>query len=279
MARLRGDGAGGAPLLLLSHTDVVPAARRRLDARPLGGDLADGYVWGRGAIDMKGMVAMEVAVMRLLAAQARAAGRDPATDPFPDLTRDVLFASTADEEAGGVQGAGWLVDNHPAPLAAAGAPTSAAASPSPSPAPALPDPGRRARLRDLRPLDPRTLVPRLHARRRCHWSPAPSTPASSPPALLRSGEIARRLAVPGPALPDRHAGVPFLRRRLSAPGREAPAWISHLADEDPPAEAALAALCTEPYRRAPAPPAPRLPSPRTSSRSGPATTGSRERPP
>jgi acetylornithine deacetylase/succinyl-diaminopimelate desuccinylase-like protein len=62
---------------------------------------------------MKNLVAMELGVMRLLAGEARAAGRDPATDPIPGLRRDILFASTADEEAGGRNGAGWVVDNHP----------------------------------------------------------------------------------------------------------------------------------------------------------------------
>ena len=88
---------------------------------PFGGDVADGYVWGRGAVDMKGMVALELSVIRMLAAEARAAGRDPASDPIPGLTRDVLFASTADEEAGGVQGAGWVAANRPEWLRAAGA--------------------------------------------------------------------------------------------------------------------------------------------------------------
>ena len=69
---------------------------------------------------MKAMVAMELAVMRLLADQARAAGRDPATDPIPGLTRDVLFASTAGEEAGGVEGAGWIAEHRPELLRAAG---------------------------------------------------------------------------------------------------------------------------------------------------------------
>jgi acetylornithine deacetylase/succinyl-diaminopimelate desuccinylase-like protein len=120
-ARLRGDGTGGDPLLLLSHLDVVPADPAPWTHDPFGGDLEDGYVWGRGAVDMKGMVAMEVAVMRLLARRARAAGRDPARDPVPGLRRDVLFACTADEEAGGWHGAGWLVANRPETLRAAGA--------------------------------------------------------------------------------------------------------------------------------------------------------------
>lgn len=120
-ARLRGDGTGGPPLLLLSHLDVVPAPAETWTHDPFGADLEDGHVWGRGAVDMKGMVAMEIAVIRRLADEARAAGRDPATDPIPGLTRDVLFAATADEEAGGLLGAGWIVDHRPEWLQAAGA--------------------------------------------------------------------------------------------------------------------------------------------------------------
>ena len=120
-ARLRGDGSGGEPLLLMSHLDVVPAAPDGWARDPFGADVADGYVWGRGAVDMKGTIAMDLAVIRLLAAEARAAGRDPRSDPVPGLTRDVLFAATADEEAGGHQGMGWLVDHHPERLRAAGA--------------------------------------------------------------------------------------------------------------------------------------------------------------
>jgi acetylornithine deacetylase/succinyl-diaminopimelate desuccinylase-like protein len=120
-ARLRGDGTGGEPLLLLSHLDVVPAPGDGWTHDPFGGDVAEGYVWGRGAVDMKSTIAMQLAVIRLLAAEARAAGRDPGADPVPGLTRDVLFASTADEEAGGHQGIGWVVDNRPDWLRAAGA--------------------------------------------------------------------------------------------------------------------------------------------------------------
>ena len=120
-ARLRGDGTGGEPLLLLSHLDVVPAADDQWTHGPFDGDVADGYVWGRGAVDMKNLLAMELTVIRMLAAEARAAGRDPATDPIPGLTRDVLFASTADEEAGGLNGIGWIVAERPELLRAAAA--------------------------------------------------------------------------------------------------------------------------------------------------------------
>lgn len=120
-ARLRGDGTGGAPLLLLSHLDVVPAPADEWTHDPFAGEVADGYLYGRGAVDMKDLVAMELQVMRILAAEARAAGRDPASDAVPGLTRDVLFASTADEEAGGLAGAAWLVLEHPEHLRAAAA--------------------------------------------------------------------------------------------------------------------------------------------------------------
>ena len=117
-ARLHGDGTGGGPLLLLSHLDVVPAPAELWTHDPFAADIADGYVYGRGAVDMKDLVAMELGVMRLLAGEAKAAGRDPATDPIPGLRRDILFTSTADEEAGGRAGAGWVVDNRPAWLQA-----------------------------------------------------------------------------------------------------------------------------------------------------------------
>jgi acetylornithine deacetylase/succinyl-diaminopimelate desuccinylase-like protein len=120
-ARLRGDGTGGEPLLLLSHLDVVPAPPEGWTHDPFGGDVADGYLHGRGAVDMKGTIAMQLAVIRLLAEEARVAGRDPSSDPVPGLKRDVLITVTADEEAGGLEGAGWLVDNRPEWLRAAGA--------------------------------------------------------------------------------------------------------------------------------------------------------------
>jgi len=120
-ARLRGDGTGGEPLLLLGHLDVVPVSPDLWAHDPFGGDVADGYVWGRGAVDMKNLVAMELAVVRLLTDEARAAGRTPQSDPIPGLTRDILFASTADEEAGGLNGIGWIVADRPELLRAAAA--------------------------------------------------------------------------------------------------------------------------------------------------------------
>jgi acetylornithine deacetylase/succinyl-diaminopimelate desuccinylase-like protein len=119
--RLRGDGTGGEPFLLLSHLDVVPAAADRWSHDPFAADLADGYVYGRGAVDMKGMIALELGVIEQLVAEARAAGLDPAIDPIPGLRRDVLFTCTADEEAGSIHGARWVAEHRPDWLQAAGA--------------------------------------------------------------------------------------------------------------------------------------------------------------
>ena len=119
--RLRGDGTGGAPFLLLSHLDVVPAPSERWTHDPFAADIGDGYVYGRGAVDMKGMIALELGVIERLVAEAREAGVDPATDPIPGLRRDVLFTCAADEEAGSTDGARWLAVHRPDWLRAAGA--------------------------------------------------------------------------------------------------------------------------------------------------------------
>jgi len=109
-ARLHGDGTGGEPLLLLSHLDVVPAPTHRWTHDPFGAEVADGYIYGRGAVDMKHLVAMELEVMLRLAEEARAAGRDPASDPIPGLRR----AAAAINEAGGVSA--WLGDRRLYPI-------------------------------------------------------------------------------------------------------------------------------------------------------------------
>jgi acetylornithine deacetylase/succinyl-diaminopimelate desuccinylase-like protein len=103
------------PLILLSHLDVVPVDAESWAHDPFGAELIDGAVWGRGAIDMKDMVAMELSVM--LALQ-----RSGAT-----LRRDVIFAAVADEEAGGTFGALHWVRERPDLFAdAAGRPAAAA---------------------------------------------------------------------------------------------------------------------------------------------------------
>src|SRR5688572_2454717 len=98
-ARLRGDGSKRA-LLLLHHMDVVPADARLWKEPPFDGAVKDGFIWGRGAIDNKGGGVMEL--MTLLALKRQNAR----------LKGDVIFLGTADEEAGGVFGAGYLLDKH-----------------------------------------------------------------------------------------------------------------------------------------------------------------------
>ena len=92
------------PLVLLSHLDVVPVDAESWTHDPFGGELIDGVIWGRGAVDMKDMVAMELSVMLAL---ARFGG---------ERSRDVIFAAVADEEAGGDFGAGHWVSRAPGPL-------------------------------------------------------------------------------------------------------------------------------------------------------------------
>ncbi|MFN8474740.1 MAG: M20/M25/M40 family metallo-hydrolase [Anaerolineae bacterium] len=88
------------PLLLLGHADVVYADGAAWSQPPFGGVVSGGYVWGRGAVDMKGLLAMQVMALKLL---ARAGVR---------LSRDIILLTAADEEDSGRYGAGWLVDNH-----------------------------------------------------------------------------------------------------------------------------------------------------------------------
>ena len=115
-ARLRASGATTEPpLILLSHIDVVPVEADAWARDPFGGELVDGTVWGRGAVDMKNMVAMELAVMRALKRSGA------------ELRRDVIFAAVADEEAGGAHGARGLVEQRPELFAdASGRPAAAA---------------------------------------------------------------------------------------------------------------------------------------------------------
>jgi acetylornithine deacetylase/succinyl-diaminopimelate desuccinylase-like protein len=99
--RLKGADPSRGALLVHGHLDVVPADPSEWSVHPFSGTVQDGYVWGRGAVDMKDMVAMTIAV-------ARRFKRDGVVPP-----RDIVFAFLADEEAGGKYGAHWLVKNRP----------------------------------------------------------------------------------------------------------------------------------------------------------------------
>jgi acetylornithine deacetylase/succinyl-diaminopimelate desuccinylase-like protein len=99
IARVKGRGEA-PPLLLQGHVDVVTTVNQTWQHRPFGGDIVDGYLWGRGALDMKGGVAMMVSALMRAHARGGAAG-------------DLILAILADEEAGGNYGAKFIVESHP----------------------------------------------------------------------------------------------------------------------------------------------------------------------
>jgi len=100
VARIRGSG-DGPTLLFLSHTDVVLADASEWSVPPFSGEVRNGEVWGRGALDMKGQVAASAVAIASLARE----GFEPAGD--------LIFAATADEEVGDGFGLSWLCEAHP----------------------------------------------------------------------------------------------------------------------------------------------------------------------
>ena len=104
IGRIRGDG-NERPLILLAHMDVVGVQRASWTHDPFAGDVDGGYLYGRGAIDDKGMLAANLMTMLLLKRDLARTGQK--------LSRDVVFVATCDEESGGEIGMGWLVENHP----------------------------------------------------------------------------------------------------------------------------------------------------------------------
>ncbi len=99
-ARLAGDGSA-RPLILLNHMDVVLASPEYWKVDPFAGTMQDGYLWGRGALDMKGEAITQLMTLLTLKRAGVA------------LKRDVIFLATADEEVGAGVGAAWLVEHHP----------------------------------------------------------------------------------------------------------------------------------------------------------------------
>jgi acetylornithine deacetylase/succinyl-diaminopimelate desuccinylase-like protein len=99
------EGGDKPALILLHHIDVVTADAEYWDVPPLSGELKDGYIWGRGAIDTKGLGIAQLQAFLALHAASQ--------DDGLRLNRDVIYMATADEEAGGFFGAGWLVENRP----------------------------------------------------------------------------------------------------------------------------------------------------------------------
>jgi acetylornithine deacetylase/succinyl-diaminopimelate desuccinylase-like protein len=101
VARMAGEDSSAGALVVHGHLDVVPAQKEDWQVDPFSGEERDGLIWGRGAVDMKDMDAMILAVARDMAR----------TGVRPK--RDLIFAFFADEEAGGKYGARWAVDNRP----------------------------------------------------------------------------------------------------------------------------------------------------------------------
>lgn len=100
LTRLAGRGSAKKPLLLLNHQDVVPVDAKAWSVDPFGGTVRDGQIWGRGALDMKGMGVQQIVALIAL----KQAGIVPA--------RDIVMLSTTDEEGGGVYGVRWMIANH-----------------------------------------------------------------------------------------------------------------------------------------------------------------------
>lgn len=100
LVRVKGDGSA-RPLLLMSHLDVVPAEPEHWTHPPFDGTVADGFVWGRGAIDSKLTGAVQLQVLLLCVRLGI------------KLKRDLVLIAAADEEKGGIYGMKWLVENHP----------------------------------------------------------------------------------------------------------------------------------------------------------------------
>lgn len=102
IARIRGDGSQ-RPLLLMAHMDVVGVEAEKWTAPPFGAEIRDGYLYGRGAIDDKGMLACNLMAMLLVRRAIVATGTLP--------TRDIILLATSDEETGGIYGIDWVLEH------------------------------------------------------------------------------------------------------------------------------------------------------------------------
>jgi acetylornithine deacetylase/succinyl-diaminopimelate desuccinylase-like protein len=104
VARIKGNGSK-QPVLIMGHMDVVGVERDKWSVDPFAAEIRDGYLYGRGAIDDKGMLAANLETMLLL--------KRNVIDKGGTLSRDVIFVANSDEEASGEWGMGWLIKNHP----------------------------------------------------------------------------------------------------------------------------------------------------------------------
>ena len=100
VVRLKGRDSSKKPLLLLNHLDVVPVDEKAWNIDPFGGIIRDGFIWGRGTLDMKGIGIQHLTALIAL----HNAGVLP--------SRDIIMICTADEESGGERGIRWMIANH-----------------------------------------------------------------------------------------------------------------------------------------------------------------------
>jgi acetylornithine deacetylase/succinyl-diaminopimelate desuccinylase-like protein len=108
VGRLRGSGKHAKPVVLLNHMDVVPTDDEQWSFPPLSGEIRNGAVMGRGAIDMKGFGIVQLMALRHLVAK----GKRP--------RHDIVFLAVPDEEVGGTMGSAWLAETHPDVMDAVG---------------------------------------------------------------------------------------------------------------------------------------------------------------
>jgi len=106
-AKLPGNGSK-RPLLLLSHVDVVPVEAEHWTVDPFGGEIRNSYIYGRGAVDMKGMTAKQLTLLLHLARMTKETGHT--------LNRDLVLLAVADEEREGTHGMAWIAEHEPALL-------------------------------------------------------------------------------------------------------------------------------------------------------------------
>ncbi len=104
MTRLEGGNRTAKPLVLLTHMDVVPVDAKAWNIDPFGGEIKDGYIWGRGAMDMKGIGIQQLTAVILL----KKLGIKP--------SRDIILVATCDEETNGTLGVKWMMENNAAEL-------------------------------------------------------------------------------------------------------------------------------------------------------------------
>jgi acetylornithine deacetylase/succinyl-diaminopimelate desuccinylase-like protein len=200
VARIR--GGDGPSMLFLSHTDVVLADPAEWSVPPFSGELRDGEVWGRGALDMKGQVAANAVAIASLARE----GFEPGGD--------LIFAATADEEVGDGFGLSWLCEEHPDAVRCDFAINEGG--------------GDRLELAEGRPVYQATVAEKMSApfRLRVHGrSGHASMPGIADNALVKAAQLVERLAAfrPEPQL-----------------GPEVEGFLSVLLGEVPPAPEAVA---------------------------------------